>query len=100
MVCSSLGHLLIITVSCVADYTFINANLIIYLRCESGTWWALDVLLMINLLKTMCLLLRPGEIVYVVLEEEEEQGPRFRTGNVSWLLFLVELLMLCLDLAV
>lgn len=69
MVCSRLGHLPIITVSCVADDTFINANVIICLRCESGTGWALDVLFLINLLKTMCVLLKPGGIACVVLEE-------------------------------
>lgn len=99
MICPSLGHLAVITVTWVADYIFINANLLIYLRCESGTWWALDGLVLINLPKTLCLLQRPGGMVYMVLEGEEERGPRLLAGNISWLLFLAQLLMLCLALA-
>lgn len=99
MVCSSLGHLTIITASWVADWLFLNAYLLVYLRRESGTWWALGGLLLINLPKTLCVLQRTGGIVDVVLEEAEERGPRL-LPDISWLLFLAQLLMLGLALAV
>lgn len=86
LVCSSLGHSSIITMSWVADCIFINAHLLIYLRCESGTLWAPAGPLLINLPKTLCLLQRPGGMVYMVLEEEGEGRPRLLAGVVSWLL--------------